>query len=418
MSQQIKDETKVILLFGKSFIKWLFISCVIGAISGIVGSAFRFAVEFATETRQSLPWLIWLLPVGGLIIVFLYKLNKTENEGTNDILRSIHAGEKIPALLVPSIFAGTFITHLLGGSAGREGAALQIGGGIGCTTARLLKVDEKEMRIAVMSGMSALFSALFGTPVTATVFALEVSSVGIIHYSGLVPCGVSSLIAYGVTRLFGLAPEHYVLSNIPTEPFMLVRIAVLAAACAIVSVLFCETMHFTEKGVRMLLPNSYLRVFIGGLLVIALTFLSGTRDYNGGGMNIIQAAVEEGSARPEAFILKIIFTAVTLSFGFKGGEVVPTFFIGATFGCVIGPLIGINSSIAAAIGLVATFCGAVNCPLASIIMSVELFGADNFIYFAIACFISYMLSGYTSLYEEQKIVYSKLKAEYININAK
>ena len=418
MIKFLEDEGREALKFGLTFFKWLLISAFIGVVGGLVGTGFRYAVEFATEVRTENGWLIWLLPAAGLLITFIYKITKTEGEGTNDILSAIHDGVKVPVLLVPAIFAGTFITHLAGGSAGREGAALQIGGGIGNAVARLLGIEPKEMRLAVLSGMSALFSALFGSPVTATVFALEVCSVGIFHYSGLVPCGVAALVAYGVTRLCGLSPETYTIVNIPTEAISIVKVVVLAAGCALVSVVFCEAMHAAEKYVKKWLKNAYLRAFIGGLILIGLTYLVGCRDYNGGGMNIIEAAIEEGAARPEAFILKMLFTVITLSFGFKGGEVVPTFFIGATFGCLLGPVIGINAGVAAAVGLIATFCGAVNCPLASIIMSVELFGADNFVYFAIACFISYMLSGYTSLYEEQKIVYSKLKAEFINIHAK
>ena len=198
---------------------------------------------------------------------------------------------------------------------------------------------------------------------------------------------------------------------------MLIKIVLLAALCAFISVAFCEIMHFGEHKAEHYLPNPYVRVLVGSGIIIALSYLAGCSDYNGAGMNIIEHAIEHGQARPEAFLMKIIFTVVTLSCGFKGGEVVPTFFIGATFGCAISQLLGIPAGFAAAIGLSAMFCGAVNCPLATVILSIELFGSEGFVYFAVACFVSYMLSGYTSLYAEQKIMYSKLRAEYINVHA-
>jgi H+/Cl- antiporter ClcA len=184
------------------------------------------------------------------------------------------------------------------------------------------------------------------------------------------------------------------------------------------SILFCITMHGTEHALAKRIPNDYLRIILGGAVVVGLTLLVGTTDYNGAGMEIISAAIEQGRAAPEAFLLKLIFTAITIGCGFKGGEVVPTFFIGATLGCVAGPLLGIPAGFAAALGLVCVFCGAVNCPIASIVLSVELFGGGNLIYFALGCGIAYMLSGYFGLYSSQKILYSKLRAEFINIHAK
>jgi len=417
MEKEIRKDTEAVIRFGGTFLKWILISCSIGAIGGIVGAAFRFAVESATALRARDPWLIWLLPIGGLIIVFLYRWTGMEGEGTNNIINSIHAGERLPLLLVPVIFISTAITHLLGGSAGREGAALQIGGGIGYNVSRMFDLEEKEVRLAVLSGMSAVFAALFGTPITATVFALEISSVGIIHYSGLVPCVMASLTALGITRILGLGPEAFNVGILALEVDNVVRVVLLAVLCALVSVAFCQIMHFSEKQIRKWIRNPYLRAVIGGLLIILLTYLVGCRDYNGGGMEIVTRAIEHGQVKPGAFAFKILFTAITLSFGFKGGEVVPTFFIGATFGCLVAALFDIDPGIGGAIGLIATFCGAVNCPLASLIMAVELFGAGNFIFYAVACFTAYMLSGYSSLYQEQRIMYSKLKAEFINRRA-
>ena len=272
--------------------------------------------------------------------------------------------------------------------------------------------------MATLCGMSALFSALFGTPLTAAVFAREVVSVGQLYYSGLVPCLAAALAAYGVTGLFGIAPTRFDIPFVALTADGLWRVAVLAMLCALVSILFCVTMHKSAHLAAKLLPNPCLRAAVGGALIIALTLLLGTRDYNGAGVEVIAAALERGEARPEAFLLKLLFTAVTLACGFRGGEVVPAFFIGSTFGCAAGALLGLDPGFAAGIGLVAVFCGAVNCPVASMFLSVELFGSGEILYFALACCVSYMLSGYTGLYSSQKIMYSKLRPEFIDINAK
>lgn len=413
----MKDHLREAVTFIKTFVKWVLIAASIGGAGGLVGAAFHISVEKATAFRLQRPEMLYLLPLAGLLIAAIYRIANVEGAGTDDIIGSVHSGKNIPLPLVPVIFVATVLTHLCGGSAGREGAALQIGGGIGYSVGRLMKLDDKQERIAILSGMSAVFSALFGTPVTATVFALEVCSVGLIHYSGLLPCCVAAVTAFGITKLFGIAPTRFAVQPISLDGAMLLRVSVLAVICAVVSIIFCELMHASNKQVRKLINNPYLRALIGGGLLIAMTLFAGCGDYNGAGMDIITRAIEQGKTKPLAFLIKMVFTAVTLSFGFKGGEVVPTFFIGATLGCAVGPLLGIPAGFAAAIGLAATFCGAVNCPLATVILSVELFGSTELVYFSTVCFISYMLSGYFSLYTEQRIVYSKLKAEYINRQA-
>lgn len=418
MTDKIKSQSEEAFSFLRAFVKWLVAAGAIGVVGGLIGAAFHVSVEEANTLRAAHPWLLWLLPAGGAAIAALYRVTKTEGKGTNAIIDSIHFGRDIPILLVPVIFVSTVITHLVGGSAGREGAALQIGGGLGCRMGRLLHLDEKEQSLSTLCGMSAVFSALFGTPVTATIFALEVCSVGVIYYSGLVPCLAASLVAYWITRVFGIAPTRFAVTFQTLTPDMLWRVAVLAVLCAAVSVVFCESMHASEHLAQKWIKNPYLRAAAGGVMLLALTALVGTYEYNGAGMAGIARAVELGSSPTAAFLWKLIFTAVTLSFGFKGGEVVPTFFIGATFGCVVGPLLGIPAGFAASVGLIAVFCGAVNCPVASIVLSVELFGSSGLIYYAAACCIAYMLSGYSGLYQGQRIMYSKLKAEYINITAK
>ena len=418
VKQEVRREVRSVTETTVSFLKWLLIALVTGAVGGAVGSMFHVSVQWAAQLRAVYPWLLWLLPAGGILITAMYRLSRMENENTNAIIDSIHFGDDVPLLLVPCIYFATVITHLFGGSAGREGAALQIGGSLGCYIGRLIRLDAKDMRIATLCGMSAVFSALFGTPLTATVFALEVISVGVFYYSALVPCTVAAVTAFGVSTAAGIPPTRFQVAAAALQPEMLLRVAILAILCSVMSILFCITMHGTEHALTRRIPNGYLRIILGGAAVVGLTLLVGSTDYNGAGMEIISAAIEQGKAAPEAFLLKLVFTAITIGCGFKGGEVVPTFFIGATLGCVAGPLLGIPAGFAAALGLVCVFCGAVNCPIASIILSVELFGASALIYFALACGIAYMLSGYFGLYSSQKILYSKLRAEFIDVHAK
>ncbi len=402
-----------------TFFKWVVFACITGFIGGITGTLFHVSVEKATEFRLLNNWILYFLPVGGIAIAVFYKLfNMSDSTGTNQIINCIRTDDHVPIVLAPLIFISTVITHLLGGSAGREGAALQLGGSIGSFVGRIFHLDEKDMHLIVLCGMSGVFSALFGTPLTATLFAMEVISIGVIYYSSLVPCLVSSLVAYGVSLHFGVKPVHYILDYIPELSLTTIAATVmLAALSAVLSIVFCVTMHKTEHLMKHKIHNDYIRGFAGGLIIVIITLILGTRDYNGAGMNIIDNAIN-GAVKPEAFLLKIIFTAITIGAGFKGGEIVPTFFIGSTFGCLVGGLLGLNPGFSAAIGLVSLFCGVVNAPIASIILSIELFGTGGILLFAIACSVSYMLSGYYGLYSSQKIVYSKLKAEFININAK
>ena len=408
--QKMKSGAGSVLEAARSFVEWLLVSVLTGAACGVVGSLFHLAVDRATEVRTANGWLLWLLPAAGAVIAALYHFTHTEGEGTNNILNSVRGGEKLPAALVPVIFTATTLTHLFGGSAGREGAALQIGGGMGYKIGKALKLDRSDMRMATLCGMSAVFSALFATPLTATVFVIEVVSVGALQYSALVPCLLSAMSAHGVARLFGLGHTGYPMVTEALAPVMFGKVLVFAILCAVMSIVLCEVLHATEHAAKRV-KNSYLRAVIGGAALIALTLLCGTRDYNGAGGDVIMLALGGTVNSDIAFLWKLVFTAVTIGFGFKGGEIVPTFFIGATFGCVVGPLLGIPAPLAAALGLTGMFCGVVNCPLASIILSIELFGSGALGYFALVCGISYMLSGHFGLYSSQKILFSKLKWE-------
>lgn len=404
-------------LYAVVLAKWIFLSVVVGSLCGVVGAVFHLSVHYAAETRGTYPWLLWCLPLVGLAIVGFYKLMGTEGMGTNDIIDAVHKDKRLPIRLVPSIFLGTMLTHLCGGSAGREGAALQIGGTIGQRVGRLLRLDDQDLRVATLSGMAACFSALFGTPLTAVIFAVMGISIGMMYHTALLPCLMSALAAFGVSLALGVEPTRFTVTSPEIVVGTFLRVLLLSVLFALVSILFCKFIHATERWMQRWIPNPWVRVVAGGLAIVALTYLVGTRDYNGAGMEIITAAVERGTAHPAAFLLKLLFTAVTLAAGFKGGEVVPSFFVGATLGCVAAPLLGLPAGFGAALGLVSVFCGVTNSPVASVFLSVELFGSEGIWYFALACGISYMLSGYSGLYSSQTILYSKLKARYINVHA-
>ena len=413
----IKKRAAHIMTYAAALVKWMTVGALVGGVGGLVGSLFHLGVNYATGVREAHPWVLYLLPVGGLVIVCLYRITKMEGKGTNAVIESVHFGREVPIWLVPLIFIGTVITHLCGGSAGREGAALQIGGGIGYGTGRLLHLGEKDLPLATLCGMSGVFAALFGTPLTATVFALEVISVGVLYYAGLIPCITASMMGYLVSRLMGIAPTRFTVTTPALNGWTMLLVVILALLCALVSILFCRGLHLAEHLAEKYFKNAYVRILAGAAVIVAITLLLGTTDYNGAGMHIIEQAVA-GQASPRAWLWKLLLTVVTIACGFKGGEVVPSFFIGATFGCVVGAFLGLDPGFAAAVGLVAVFCGAVNCPLASVILSVELFGSGDLLYFAMACAISYLASGYCGLYSSQTILYSKLRAEFINVHTK
>ncbi|MBQ7901139.1 MAG: chloride channel protein [Clostridia bacterium] len=390
----------------KVFVFWLIASMVVGICCGVVGALFHMAISFATNTRQAHSWLIYLLPVGGVIIALLYRLSH-DTMRTNTVIECIRESKKASPLLAPLIFVGAFITHLLGGSAGREGAALQIGGGIGSTIAQGLRLKEEDAGIMIVCGMSGAFSAIFTTPVTAAVMALEIVSVGHIRYFQLLPCMISSICGYLITLLFGNEPLYYALSVIPAlSPVMCIKVIVLAIATSLLSVIFCKSLHFGEHIMTKIFKRDYIKAFAGGCIVILLTLIVGRHDYNGAGMDIIDRALLDGVARPEAFVLKILFTAVTVGAGFKGGEIVPAFFVGTTFGVVAGGLLGIDPSFAAALSMICMFCGIANCPMSSVILGVELFGSQGIAFFALTCGVCFIISGRAGLYKSQKIVYS------------
>lgn len=397
--------------------RWLFLAGVTGAVLGVLGGLFGKSITLVTAFRGSHPWMLYLLPLSGLLIVAMYRMDPYKT-GTNRVLEGIQSDRFIPLRTAPLIVASTVITHTFGASAGREGAALQLGGSIGGTFGKWLKMDDYDHRIMIMCGMSAGFSALFGTPLTATVFAMEVASVGMMQYAALVPCCAAALIAKEIALFLGVHGEHFALPAVTVFDWKSGGLIILlAVCCAGISILFCMVLHFTEHLYKKWIPNEYLRIAAGGCLVILMTVLLGTTDYLGAGMDVIERSME-GQVIAAAFLLKMVFTAVSLGSGYRGGEIVPTLFVGATFGCLFGQLTGLPPSLGAACGMASVFCGVTNCPVSSLFLSFELFGFECMPFFLLSVSISYLESGYYGLYHSQKILYSKTKLQFIDAQTK
>ena len=416
---QLSKPARASLTNAALFVKWLLYSCLIGVIVGLVAVAFHLGIELATELRGEHPGIIWLLPLAGPAIVLLYRVCGMEKDrGTNLVLVAVRDAERLKLRTAPLIFLSTILTHLVGGSAGREGAALQLGASLSAYAGRKLGLDELDGRIVVMCGMAAAFSALFGTPLTAAVFAMEVVTVGRMYYAAMVPCLLSSYTAALVAHGFGLHAIHGypVHDALELELTPILQTAALGVLCALLSILFCKAMHAAPRLYARYLPDPLARAAAGGALVLALTLAIGSQTYNGAGDGVIRQLLA-GDTIPEAFLLKILFTALTLGAGFRGGEIVPVLFTGCAFGTWAGPLLGLPHGFSGALGMAAVFCGATNCPLSSILLAFELFGGQGLPLYALCCGVAYMLSGYHGLYSEQKIIYSKFRPEWIDKKA-
>lgn len=402
------DQLRRPKFYFKVFFNWSFLASIIGIVGGLLGAVFHHVLHFVTHVRGEHTWLIFLLPVGGLLTVAIYRLfHMQANKGTNEIIEATLDGHPVSPMVAPSIFLATSITHLFGGSAGREGAALQLGGSMASALAKWFDLKEDNRKVLVMAGMSAVFAGLFGTPLTAALFCMEFESVGTMLSPALLPCFLAAFIASRVSGLLGVHAETYIL----TEAFQLTlmncwQYLILAVLVSLLGIAMCWVFHQAEHFAAHHLPNPFIRIAVGGVIVTAMTLLVGDHRFNGAGMDLALKAVG-GEADWYSFLLKMLFTAVTLSAGFKGGEIVPTFCIGATFGCVLGGLLGLDAGMAAALGLVGLFCCATNSPFASIMLSIEMFGGTNLYLFAFISVICFVLSGNSSLYSSQIIQYSK-----------
>lgn len=407
--------------------KWVAFACITGAVIGPVGALFCFLMNKVTEIRMGFPIFLYMLPFGAILIQYTYSVFKKRNvtysaTGTNLVLSAIQSKDEIPLRMAPLIFVSTVFSHLAGASVGREGAALQMGGSIGNAIGRLFRLDEQDKHTIIMCGMSAAFSAVFGTPLTAAVFSMEVVSVGIMHYAALLPCVISSFVARAIAGYFGFGNLTFSLPDVPAFGLKTAIIAaVFAAVCGVASMVFCIALSQTERIAERRASNPYVRAFIGGTAVLILTLLSGSQTYNGTGIAIIEDALSGREVFVAAFIPKAIFTILSIAAGYRGGEIVPSFCIGTSLGVFFGWICGFSPEVTiilAAIGMGAFFCGVTNCPITSFLLCIELFGMEAAPYFILAIAISYTISGYYGLYKSQKILYSKYKSNYINKKTK
>ena len=391
-----------------TFLKWGLFGLLMGVWGGLLGAGFHHALHFVTHLRAEHNWLIFLLPVGGLLSVGIYTLfRQRSNRGTNEVIDAVLSGGDVSAKVAPTIFLATAVTHLFGGSAGREGAALQIGGSTATLISRGLRLGSRDRRVLIMSGMSAVFAGLFGTPLTAALFCMEFVSVGTLFSPALLPCYVSAFTASKVSGLLGVHAEGLLLETATAVTLGNIwRFLILAVLVSLVGILMCWVFHKAEHLAQHHIPNVWIRIVVGGVLIMGLTLLVGDHRYNGAGMDMALGAVE-GNANWFDFLLKMLFTAITLAAGFKGGEIVPTFCIGATFGCIVGGLLGLDAGLCGALGLVGLFCCATNSPFASIILSIEMFGGANLHLFALMCVICFVLSGQGGLYSSQMQIFRK-----------
>lgn len=389
-------------------LKWLLIVVIIGVLTGSITAFFLKSLDFVTDFREINTWIIWLLPIGGLTIgLFYHYYGQEAVKGNNLLLESFHNPvKKIPLRMLPLVLFGTLITHLFGGSAGREGTAVQMGGAIAHQFTKWFKLNKEENKIVIIIGISAGFAAVFGTPIAGAIFAIEVIFVGKIYYKAIIPSFFAAFISNFICLAWGAQHTLYKIDIIPVFSAKLLFFAILAGTLfGITATFYTKLTHFFQK-LASLISYAPLRPFFGGILISIFVFVIGTTKYIGLGIPIIQQSFDY-QLLPYDFFIKILITAFTLGFGFKGGEVTPLFFIGATLGNTLSLFLPLPVGLLAGMGFVAVFAGATKTPLACTIMGIELFGIDSGIYIALACFTAFLFSSDIGIYSEQVLIFSK-----------
>jgi len=415
------------LLITSYLFRWTLLVIPVALSVGSLVALFLWLLEEAINFRFSQPWLLYLLPLAGIFIFLLYKyLGKNAEGGNNLIMDEIHEpGGGVPARMAPLVLLTTVITHLFGGSAGREGTAVQIGGSMAQLIAKRLKLSPEDVKMLLTTGIAAGFGAVFGTPITGAIFALEVLALGRIKYDALMPCFIASLLADITCSAWGIQHTQYridfMLHESASFPFfhfdfiLLVKVILGGVCFGLAGYLFSELSHTIKNYSHKWIKINWLIPAIGGLIIIALTFILGTQDYLSLGVSnpnpnavSILSCFQSGGANSFSWFWKLLFTAITLGTGFKGGEVTPLFFIGAALGNTLAVLCGAPVDLMAGLGFIAVFAGATNTPIACTFMGIELFGANNVLYYAVACFTAYYFSGHSGIYHAQRIGVSKV----------
>ncbi|PWS32477.1 voltage-gated chloride channel family protein [Pedobacter paludis] len=397
----IKFDFSLVLI---NTLKWLLYAALLGAIVGSASALFLETLNMATNWRETHVWIIAFLPLAGLIIGFAYYYwGREVVKGNNLLIEELQSPKKvIPLIMAPLIFAGTIITHLFGGSAGREGTAVQMGGAFADQFTKLFKLKPRDRKIILICGISAGFASVFGTPLAGAIFGLEVFVVGSILYGAILPAFVTAIIADYVCKMWGVGHTHYSISSVPEMGTINLLLSMGAGIIfGLVARSFSALNHLVSNLFGRI-KYAPIRPFVGGFILILMIYLLGTTRYIGLGIPVISESFTQQEPY-YTFLIKLFLTALTLGAGFKGGEVTPLFFIGATLGSFLSFFIPLPFGLLAGMGFVAVFAGAANTPLACIFMGVELFGVSPGIYIAIACVTAYLFSGHTGIYRSQAI---------------
>lgn len=412
LSTWVRRERRVIgdlqefLAFATFAFKWSVLGSVAGMFAGTASWIFLTSLQWATATRVANPLLLYGLPFVGLLMGWLYaKFGGTAVQGNNLVIEEVNSNRsRIPVRMAPLVLLGTIVTHLCGGSAGREGTAIQMGASLADGVRRLLNLQGEDRRLLLMAGISGGFGSVFGVPVAGFVFGMEVQGVGRIRYDGIIPCLVASFIGDLVARSLGTPHAHYPhLAAIPLDFFLLLKIGTAGVCFGLTSLLFIELTHAIKDFTARFVGSPLITPIVGGVTIILLTFLVGTYDYLGLSLPLIVDSVEGAGVVPWAFALKLLFTAVTLGTGYLGGEVTPLFVIGSTLGYALSGPLEVSSGLLASVGLVAVFAGASNTPLACALMGIELFGGAAAPYIFLGCVVAYLASGHRGIYTSQRI---------------
>ncbi|WP_312514891.1 voltage-gated chloride channel family protein [Massilia sp.] len=384
--------------------KWILLSLAVAILAGTASALFLFALDWATSTRTAHPWLIWFLPIAGFVVGWIYlRFAGRAESGNNLLIDEIHDPKQtIPLRMAPLVLAGTVVSHLFGASVGREGTAVQMGGALADQITHRLKLSMDDRRIVLMAGIAAGFASVFGTPLASAVFALEVLVIGRLRYDAMLPCLVAAVVADAVGLWWGVRHTHYPLGAIaPLSAWGVAAMMLAGALFGLAARAFAASTHALGGWMRRRIGYAPLRPFVGGLVVAVAVWLIGSDRYIGLGIPVIVESFQHPVAWYDS-LAKMAFTVLSLGTGFKGGEVTPLFYIGATLGNALAPLLHMPFALLAAIGFVAVFAGAANVPLASTLMAMELFGADIGVYAMVACVVSYLVSGHAGIYSAQR----------------
>ena len=428
MIENLKTTFRAPFVILKQLVKWTVLVAPISFVIGTVIALFLTLLNAAIHLRFEHKWLLYLLPLAGLLIHYIYStIGKSAEKGNNLVMEKIHEpGGGLPKRMTPIIFITTILTHLFGGSAGREGTAVQIGGSMAAMYGKWFGLNPSDMRMILTAGVAAGFAAVFGTPLTGAIFALEVLTIGKIKYNALLPALIAGIVgdlavgAWHVSHThyhIDLVPEqHYPLSGyLHIDPVLLAKVIVSSVVFGIASFLFSAAVNEVKAFSHVIFKRKWMIPVFGGLAIIMLTFLLGKPDYLSLGVEAeypgavtISSAFQPGGSDTWSWFWKMVYTGITLGTGFKGGEVTPLFYIGATLGNTLSALLDAPASLFAALGFIAVFAGATNTPLACTLMGIELFGGEYALFFAVACFTSYICSGHSGIYNAQRISVPKL----------